>query len=95
MHTFASAYRLNIKKQVEQLLDYYGYTVVKNAKEAKKLFKEMGLNTKNLSEETEQKFEVEGEKNGDWQSEITVTVNGHYVDSGSDDYFYSVDVTEN
>ena len=41
-----------------------------------------------------QKLEIDGEMNGDWQTTITVVISEHYVDSGSDDYFYTVKVTE-
>ena len=47
-----------------------------------------------LYQDEEQRFQVDGERNGDYQTTITVVVKSFYKDAGSEDYCYSVEATE-
>ena len=82
-----------VKAQVEEQLRYLGYTVVESETEAEEYLKDIegdGL----LDDDVVQTFSIEGEMKGDWQSTITVTIKCYYKDSGSIDYCYQVNVTE-
>lgn len=49
----------------------------------------MGIEFDDYSSREVQRFSVDGETHGDWQSTITVVIFENYVDAGSDDYVYS------
>lgn len=81
-----------VRNEVVSQLERFGYYVVANEQAARKFFlAEFG---KEMSTEVAQHFELDGEQNGDWQTTITVTIKAHYCDSGSEDYVYTVEVTE-
>lgn len=82
-----------VKAQVEERLSYLGYTIVEDEAEAEEYLKDIEGDGY-LYEDIEQTFKINGEMNGDWQSTITVTIKSYYKDSGSDDYCYQVNVTE-
>lgn len=82
-----------VKAQVEEQLSYLGYTIVKDEAEAEEYFKDIEGDGC-LHDEIEQTFSLDGEMNGEWQSTITVTIKSYYKDSGSIDYCYQVNVTE-
>lgn len=82
-----------VKAQVEEQLRYLGYTVVESETEAEEYLKDIEGDGY-LDNDVEQTFSIDGEVNGDWQSTITVTIKSYYKDSGSIDYCYQVNVTE-
>lgn len=82
-----------VKAQIEERLSYLGYTIVEDEAEAEEYLKDIEGDGY-LYEDIEQTFSIDGEVNGDWQSTITVTIKSYYKDSGSDDYCYQVNVTE-
>ena len=82
----------DIKNEVVSQMQKFGYNVVADEQAARKFFlTEFG---KDMSSETAQSFQIDGELNGDWQTTITVTIKAHFCDSGSDDYLYTVEVVE-
>ena len=82
-----------VKAQVEEQLSYLGYVVVESEAEAEEYLKDIEGDGY-LHDDVEQTFSLDGEMNGDWQSTITVTIKSYYKDSGSIDYCYQVNVTE-
>lgn len=82
-----------VKAQVEEQLSYLGYVVVESEAEAEEYLKDIEGDGY-LYDDVEQTFSLDGEMNGDWQSTITVTIKSYYKDSGSIDYCYQVNVTE-
>lgn len=82
-----------VKAQVEEQLSYLGYVVVESEAEAEEYLKDIEGDGY-LYDDVEQTFSLDGEMNGEWQSTITVTIKSYYKDSGSIDYCYSVNVTE-
>ena len=80
-----------VKSQVEQELQYLGYIVVGNRAEAEEYLREIDGD---ISEQLVQKFSVLGEIEGAWQITLTVTIKSYYKDSGSYDYCYQVNITE-
>lgn len=82
-----------VKAQVEAALTERGYNVVASEKEVKDFFNQAGIEG-HLYSETTSTFEVDGEQNGDWEATISVTIKAHYKDAGSEDYVYSIEVTE-
>ena len=82
-----------VKAQVEEQLSYLGYVVVESEAEAEEYLKDIDGDGY-LYDDVEQTFSLDGEMNGEWQSTITVTIKSYYKDSGSIDYCYSVNVTE-
>nr|WP_288330768.1 hypothetical protein [uncultured Prevotella sp.]DAZ14049.1 MAG TPA: hypothetical protein [Caudoviricetes sp.] len=82
-----------VKAQVEEQLSYLGYVVVESESEAEEYLKDIEGDGY-LYDDVEQTFSLDGEMNGEWQSTITVTIKSYYKDSGSIDYCYSVNVTE-
>lgn len=81
-----------VKKQVEEQLNRY-YNVVSDEGAAESFFADCEIEGYLQSEEA-QRFTVKGEMNGDWQETITVVITAYYKDAGSEDYCYSVKVTE-
>lgn len=82
-----------VKAQVEEQLSYLGYVVVESESEAEEYLKDIEGDGY-LYDDVEQTFSLDGEMNGEWQSTITVTIKSYYKDSGSIDYCYQVNVTE-
>lgn len=82
-----------VKAQVEEQLSYLGYVVVESEAEAEEYLKDIEGDGY-LYDDVEQTFSLDGEMNGEWQSTITVTIKSYYKDSGSIDYCYQVNVTE-
>lgn len=83
----------SVLEQVINKLNRYGYAVADSDEKAESMFKEWGYDGE-MRYDVEQQFELLGEMDGDWQKTISVTIYGNYVDSGSDDYIYTVSVTE-
>ena len=81
-----------VKSQVEELVSRYN-NVVSDKEEAEQFFTDCGIEG-DLYSENVQNFSVEREMNGDWQETITVVITAYYKDAGSEDYCYSVTVTE-
>jgi hypothetical protein len=82
----------DVKAQVEREMSRF-YCVVANDEEAEAFFADMEMDGYLYSEEA-QRFYVPGRMNGNWQETITVVITAFYKDPGSDDYCYSVTVTE-
>ena len=81
-----------VKNQVIAQLESWGYNVAKTEQAAQNFFlAEFG---KEMSSEIAQQFQLDGELNGDWQTTITVVIKANYCDAGSEDYVYTVEVTE-
>lgn len=82
-----------VKEQVVDQLKNWGYNVVADEEQARNFFlAEFG---KEMSSETAQEFYLDGEVNYfGYQSTIFVEIRAHYCDAGSDDYLYTVEVTE-
>lgn len=81
-----------VKQQVEEIVGRYN-NVVSDEEAAEQFFADCEIEGYLYSEEA-QRFTVDGEQNGDWQETITVVITAYYKDAGSDDYCYSVNVTE-
>lgn len=81
-----------VKAQVVSQMKKFGYYVVADEQEARTFF--LTFFGKEMSTEVAQKFQLDGELNGDWQTTITVVIKAHYCDAGSEDYAYTVEVTE-
>lgn len=82
----------DVRRQVVELLDRC-YPTANSDDEAASMLKEWGCEGE-MRDEIAQKFSLPGEMDGDFQKTITVTIYGCFVDSGSDDYIYTVYVTE-
>lgn len=81
-----------VKQQVADQLRNWGYNVVADEDAARDFsLAEFG---KEMSTEVAQEFCVDCEVNYGYQTTIYVTIKAHYCDSGSDDYLYTVEVTE-
>ena len=72
-----------VRERVEGHLCVSGRIVFRSEKKIKEYFNEIV-----------QKFTVRGERNGDWETTITVQIIAYYYDAGSDDYAYLVKVEE-
>lgn len=81
-----------VKQQVEEIVGRYN-NVVSDEEAAEQFFSNCEIDGYLYSEEA-QRFIVEGEIKGDWQETITVVITAYYKDAGSEDYCYSVRVTE-
>jgi hypothetical protein len=81
-----------VKTQVVDQLKNWGYNVVADKDAARDFFlAEFG---KDMSTEVAQEFAIDGEVNYGYQTTIYVTIKAHYCDSGSDDYLYTIEITE-
>lgn len=81
-----------VKEQVVDQLKNWGYNVVADEDAARDFFlAEFG---KEMSTEVAQEFAIDGEVNYGYQTTIYVTIKAHYCDSGSDDYLYTIEITE-
>lgn len=81
-----------VKMQVVDQLKNWGYNVVADEDAARNFFlAEFG---KEMSTEVAQEFAIDGEVNYGYQTTIYVTIKAHYCDSGSDDYLYTIEITE-
>ncbi|WP_281724453.1 hypothetical protein [Hoylesella shahii] len=81
-----------VKEQVVDQLKSWGYNVVADEEQAQSFFlAEFG---KEMNTEVAQEFAIDGEINYGYQTTINVTIKAHYCDSGSVDYLYTVEVTE-
>ena len=77
-----------VEKEVIDLLNNKGY--ITGSREDLNNF----FGGEKFSSNAIQKLEIDGEMDGDWQTTITAIIYENYIDSGSDDYFYTVKVTE-
>jgi hypothetical protein len=77
-----------VEQEVISLLNRKGFTA--GSKEELKNF----FDGEKYYSNSIQKLQIDGEMNGDWQTTITVIIYENYVDSGSDDYFYTIKVSE-
>lgn len=82
----------DVKAQVEEQISRYN-NVVSGEEAAEQFFANCEIDGYLYSEEV-QRFTVEGEVRGDWQETITVVITAYYKDASSEDYCYSVRVTE-
>jgi len=81
-----------VEAQVKDQMKHFGYPVFASEQEVRGFFlTEFGKETYT---EIAQEFTVKGEQNGDWETTITVVIKAHYCDSGSEDYAYTIEVTE-
>lgn len=76
-----------VEKEVIDLLNNKGY-IAGSEEDLNKFF-----GGEKFSSNAIQKVEIDGEMDGDWQTTITAIIYENYIDSGSDDYFYTVKVT--
>jgi len=84
-----------VKNQVIALLKEKGYFVAESKNEVFEYLSNFSDDVKSeINEEEAQDIKVDGEKSGCWQHTISVSIKGFYVDPGSSDYIYMVDVTE-
>ncbi len=83
-----------VRERVEGHLCVSGRIVFRSEKKIKEYFNEIDEHTTPLLSEVVQKFTVRGERNGDWETTITVQIIAYYYDAGSDDYAYLVKVEE-
>ena len=81
-----------VKNQVVSQMKGFGYYVVADENEAETFF--LTFFGKKTSSEVVQRFQLDGEQNGDWQTTITVVVREFSVSGNTDDYAYTVEVTE-
>lgn len=82
----------DIKEQVEKMISRQNQ-VVSGQKEAEKLYDKNGVEGYVYQEEA-RNFTILGEVEGGWQPTFTVVITAYFIDAGSDDYVYSVRVTE-
>ena len=82
----------DIKEQVEEMISRQNQ-VVSGQEEAKKLYDKNGVEGYVYQEEA-RNFTILGEVEGGWQPTFTVVITAYFIDVGSDDYVYSVRVTE-
>lgn len=85
-----------VYNQVIDALESLGVVTAKNADEVVSYFSQIEDETSShdIHENIVQSFDLDGELNGDWQSTIHVDIQEYYIDSGSDDYVYTVRVRE-
>lgn len=83
-----------VEAQVKAELMQKGFIVVEDRAEAQQFFKDNFEGDNVVCSEIEQEFTMLGEVNGDWVTTLTVKIVSHFIDSGSNDYVYSVEVTE-
>lgn len=81
-----------IKREVEQMIARQEH-VVSGKEEAERFFAMYGATGYVYSDE-DRKFTVKGEVKGGWQTTYTVVITAYFLEAGSDDYVYSVSVTE-
>nr|DAM96611.1 MAG TPA: hypothetical protein [Caudoviricetes sp.] len=81
-----------VEKQVKEQMKRFGYYVVADEQEAKTFF--LTFFGKEMSDRTAQQFQLDGEINGDWQTTIYVTIREFSCSGNTDDYLYTVEVTE-
>ena len=81
-----------IKREVEQMIALQEH-VVSGKEEAERFFAMYGATGYVYSDE-DRKFTVKGEIKGGWQTTYTVVIIAYFIEAGSDDYVYSVRVTE-
>nr|DAV45530.1 MAG TPA: hypothetical protein [Caudoviricetes sp.] len=81
-----------VKQQVEDQLKNWGYYVVDDEQAADTFF--LTFFGKKSSQEIAQKFQLDGELNGDWQTTLTVVIREFSVSGNTDDYAYTIEVTE-
>ena len=81
-----------IKREVEQIIARQEH-VVSGQEEAEKLYDRNGVEGYVYQEEA-RNFTILGEVEGGWQPTFTVVITAYFIDAGSDDYVYSVRVTE-
>lgn len=63
--------------------------------EVEQFFEDLGMDTSYIGGDTEQQFDVLGiEEEGGWIPTYSVKIESHYVDSGSEDYIFTVSVYE-
>lgn len=82
----------SVKAQVKEQMRQFGYYVVADEQEAETFFQTFF--GKETSKEIAQKFQLDGELNGDWQTTITVIIREFSCSGNTDDYIYTVEVTE-
>ena len=82
----------SVKSQVCDQLKRFGYNVVADEQDADTFF--LTFFGKRSCQEVAQRFQLDGEQNGDWQTTITVTIREYSCSGNTDDYLYSVEVTE-
>lgn len=81
-----------IKREVEQIIARQEH-VVSGKEEAERFFAMYG-DTRYVYGAEDRKYSVEGEVKGGWQTTYTVVIIAYFTEAGSDDYVYSVRVTE-
>ena len=82
----------DIKEQVEQIIARQEH-VVSGKEEAERFFAMYG-DERYVYGAEDRKYSVEGEVKGGWQTTYTVVIIAYFTDAGSDNYVYSVRVTE-
>ena len=81
-----------VKNEVVNQMQRFGYNVVANEQVARKFFlAEFG---KEMSDRTAQQFQLDGKINGDWQTTIYVEIREFSCSGNTDDYLYTVEVVE-
>ena len=81
-----------VKREVEQMIARQGH-VVSGKEEAERFFAMYGA-TGYVYADEDRRFTVKGEVKGGWQTTYTVVITAYFLEAGSDDYVYSVSVTE-
>ena len=83
-----------VEAQVKAELTNNGLIVVEDKAAAEQFFKDNFEEEGYVCNETAQTFDMLGEVDGDWVTTLIVKIEAHYIDAGSDDYVYTVTVTE-
>lgn len=83
-----------VEAQVKAELTQKGLVVVEDKAAAEQYFKDNFEEEGYVGSETAQQFDIISEVVGGWATTINVKIEAHYIDAGSDDYVYTVTVTE-
>lgn len=84
----------DVEAQVKAELTQNGFIVVEDKAAAEQFFKDNFEEEGYVGSETAQQFDIISEVDGGWATTTTVKIEAHYIDAGSDDYVYTVTVTE-